>query len=172
MSCKKGSKLSEEHKKNISISNKGRSTWITGIGHSANTKKKMSESKTGKKRPPFSKEWIEKLSLRSRKENNPNWQGGVSTVQHLLRESRKYRQWRSDIFERDNFKCVIGGKEHGNKLNADHIKPFFLILRENKITTTEDGFACEELWNLNNGRTLCENCHKETDSYGWKYKNL
>lgn len=29
----------------------------------------------------------------------------------------------------------------------------------------EDALMCEEFWNLNNGRTLCKNCHKLTDNY-------
>ena len=147
-------KLSEEIKRNMSLSRKGKTSWKKGLVNIISPEARL------------------KMSLKRRKELNPNWQGGLSSVIHLLRESLKYRQWRSDIFTRDNFQCVIGGKEHGNKLHADHIKPFFLIIRENKIDSTEKGFECEELWNLNNGRTLCIECHKNTDTYGWKYKNF
>jgi len=150
----RGSKLSEEIKRNMSLSRKGKTSWKKGLVNIISPEARL------------------KMSLKRRKELNPNWQGGLSSVIHLLRESLKYRQWRSDIFTRDNFQCVIGGKEHGNKLHADHIKPFFLIIRENKIDSTEKGFECEELWNLNNGRTLCIECHKNTDTYGWKYKNF
>ena len=33
----------------------------------------------------------------------------------------------------------------------------------------EQALNYEELWNINNGETLCENCHKETDTYGKHY---
>lgn len=34
------------------------------------------------------------------------------------------------------------------------------IQEENNIKTLEDAENCEELWNINNGRTLCRNCHR------------
>jgi 5-methylcytosine-specific restriction endonuclease McrA len=63
------------------------------------------------------------------------------------------REWRKAVFERDEYTCIIC-KQKGGKLNADHIKPFkaFPELR----------------YDINNGRTLCIECHKKTDSYGWK----
>ena len=54
----------------------------------------------------------------------------------------------------------------GGRLNADHIKQMALIVYENELKTIHDAFECEELWDLNNGRTLCEECHKTTDTYG------
>ena len=32
----------------------------------------------------------------------------------------------------------------------------------------ENVFDCEELWNINNGRTLCIQCHKLTDTWGYR----
>lgn len=49
----------------------------------------------------------------------------------------------------------------GGKLEADHCpKSFSEIFRENKIQSLEDALNCEELWDINNGRTLCKNCHR------------
>ena len=53
----------------------------------------------------------------------------------------------------------------GGKLNVHHIKPFALILKENQIDSVEKAKNCAELWNINNGQTLCEKCHKLTDNY-------
>ena len=48
---------------------------------------------------------------------------------------------------------------------SHHIKKFSDIIYEYKIKTLEQALNCEELWNINNGKTLCEECHKLTDSY-------
>lgn len=101
--------------------------------------------------------------------NNHNWKGGVTKLQEKIRKSLKYRQWRSDVFERDNYTCQFcedrNCKDKKLIINADHIKPFALILKENNIKTLEEADICEELWNINNGRTLCLQCHKTTPSY-------
>ena len=101
-----------------------------------------------------------------RGEKNPAWRGGVSSLQDKIRKSDKYSAWRLSIFVRDNFTCPCG--QVGRKLVADHIKPFALILQENKIKTFEEALVCEDLWDTNNGRTLCYSCHFKTDTYGWK----
>lgn len=70
------------------------------------------------------------------------------------------------------FKCVLCGYDKGNVLEADHIKPFALILEENKIKTLKEAYGCLELWNVDNGRTLCKNCHKTTSTYGSRTTKL
>ena len=82
------------------------------------------------------------------------WRGGITEQNKKIRMSMESRAWRETVFKRDNYQCVLGGKEHGNKLNADHIKPFALFP--------------ELRFELSNGRTLCIDCHKKTDTYGKK----
>lgn len=145
-----------------------------GKHHSEETKKKIAATKIGKKR---TQEQIQKTvskligkkrtpeqrakiskALSGQKRpwmagaNNPRWRGGVTNENLILRSSLEYRQWRKSVFERDNYLCVIGGKEHGNKLNADHIKAF--------------ASHPELRFDVSNGRTLCEACHKKTETYG------
>lgn len=63
------------------------------------------------------------------------------------------REWRSEIFKRDNFTCQLCWKS-GGKLQADHIKSFS---------------AYPELrFDLSNGRTLCVLCHAKTPNYGYR----
>jgi hypothetical protein len=149
-----GKKISEKHKTIISKANKGKIL-------SQKTKDEISKSHIGMKLSP---ETLEKISGK----NNYNWKGGVKLLREKIRALYKYRQWRSDIFERDNYTCQDCGMK-GGTLNADHIKSFAVILDEYNIKTTQDAIVCEELWNINNGRTLCVLCHRKTNTWG---KNL
>lgn len=115
----------------------------------------------GKKLPPRSKEHSEKFSGA----NQWNWKGGITPLVMKIRNCFKYRQWRSDVFTRDNFICILCGKR-GGELNADHYpKSFSGIMKEYNIKTFEEALNCEELWNINNGRTLCIFCHRKTETY-------
>ena len=92
-----------------------------------------------------------------------NWKGGITNLTVKIRNCFKYRQWRSDIFHRDDFTCQRCSKK-GGKLNAHHIKPFYLIIQYYEITNLQQAIDCEELWDINNGVTLCKECH---DSEVW-----
>ena len=78
--------------------------------------------------------------------------------------------WRSKVFERDKYTCVECGRKRkeGDRviIQADHIYPFSKILDDFNITSIEEAISCEKLWDINNGRTLCVDCHKKTDTWG------
>ena len=92
-------------------------------------------------------------------EKNPMWKGGVTPLYLLIRKCFEYRQWRSDVFTRDNFTCQICGDDRGGNLQAHHKISFSDILNKYEITTYDEAINCEALWNINNGVTLCEKCH-------------
>lgn len=85
-------------------------------------------------------------------------------IGRIVRASFRYRLWRSDVFKRDEFRCVICNSN--GFIEADHIKMFSQIINENSINNLDDALKCEELWDINNGRTLCLKCHKKTATYG------
>lgn len=105
-------------------------------------------------------------------DNNPNWKNGlgVTPLHQSVRQMTKYKEWRLAVFKRDDFIC-IWCKDTSRNINADHIKAFSVILRENKISSIEEAEKCKELWDINNGRTLCVECHKTTETYGNSNKN-
>lgn len=107
--------------------------------------------------------WMSKNCLR---ENAAHWMGGLTSLYQRIRYCSRYKQWRTTVYQRDNYTCQICG-QLGGKLHADHIYPFSLIVKdlEKIYTTYEKIVACELLWMLNNGRTLCVSCHKKTDTY-------
>lgn len=103
-------------------------------------------------------------------ENHPGWKGGTTSLAEKIRKSTKYINWRNSIFEKDNYICQKCDQK-GGELNADHIKTFVRILKENLIVNLNDAYNCEELWDINNGRTLCKPCHIKTDTWGYQ-KNV
>lgn len=98
-------------------------------------------------------------------EKSRNWKGGVTPIVRSIRNSFRYRQWRSDCLTRDDYICQLCGKK-GGILNVDHNpKSFAQIISDNNLKSINEAISCEELWNINNGRTLCIDCHKKTDTY-------
>jgi len=75
------------------------------------------------------------------------------------------------IFQRDNWICQKCRKRGGITLHPHHKKSLATILEENNIKTLEGALNCKELWDVNNGITICRKCHKETETYGWNRYN-
>ena len=150
-----GKHLSEEQIRKMSISKKGNTYRLRSI-LTDETKKKISKGNTGKK---HSEEWKKERSESQIGEKCYNWQGGITPFHQSIRTNYVYRQWRDDVFTRDNFTCQGCGKR-GCYLEAHHIKSFSSILQYYEITTTKEALECQELWNINNGITLCKKCHR------------
>lgn len=64
--------------------------------------------------------------------------------------------WRLAVLVRDGYCCVFCGSKED--LEADHIKPKFLYP--------------DLKYEVSNGRTLCNPCHKNTPTYGGKVRKL
>ena len=103
-------------------------------------------------------------------ENNHFWKGGKTKLSLQIRNSSEYSFWRKQIFERDNYTCQICGRKNkkGDKviIEVDHIYPFSKILDDFDITSIEEAISCEKIWDIENGRTLCRECHKKTETWG------
>lgn len=80
-----------------------------------------------------------------------NWQGGKTPVNQRERSSKEYFEWRKAVFERDGFTCQLCGQVGGG-LQAHHIQHW---------STNVD-----ERYQVQNGVTLCEKCHRELHRKG------
>ena len=185
---KKGQRISQqtEFKKGISPWNKGKTKVYSeetlnkmsekkrgkpsgGLGRRASdeSKQKMSLSHLGQK-PWNTGKICPNISSRQKGLNNPMWKGGKTSLKQQIRQSEKYVEWQHFCIERDDWTCQEC-KIRGGKLHVDHVIPFAYILEFFEIKSIEDTLNCEELWNIENGRTLCKKCHKNTDTFGGKY---
>lgn len=112
------------------------------------------------------KEYRLKSSLAKRGENNPmygirgedNPRWDPKRTHAMRQEQRKtfeYKEWRTNVFTRDNRICQCCGYEKGHILVAHHMNSWHWY---------EEG-----RYDVNNGVTLCEPCHKEFHyEYGQK----
>lgn len=90
----------------------------------------------------------------------------IKSINLSVRSTSKYRQWRTAVFQRDNYTCQICRRKTKKgiriTLNAHHHKIYFAdLLKENDITTTEQAIKCDKLWDLSLAITLCRDCHIE-----------
>ena len=78
-------------------------------------------------------------------ENNPKWKGGIHEPS-WDRLQPKYREWRTAIFQRDRYTCLRCSRS-STYLEAHHIFNW----NDNP----------DKRYDLENGVTLCQNCHIE-----------
>jgi 5-methylcytosine-specific restriction endonuclease McrA len=105
-------------------------------------KKVLSENATGRK---HSETWKRNRSLKIRGKNNPNWNPNLTNEERLnKRMSVEYLDWRNRIYKRDKYTCQCCATIGGN-LNAHHIENFSSNI--------------DKIFDLDNGITLCQNCH-------------
>lgn len=93
-------------------------------------------------------------------ENNHWWNGGITPLYEMIRGNLKYMAWRKMVLERDNWTCTSCHKRGGN-IHSHHLKHFKDIIKDNNIKSLDEGINCSELWDINNGITLCTKCHKK-----------
>jgi predicted RNA-binding Zn-ribbon protein involved in translation (DUF1610 family) len=86
------------------------------------------------------------------------WKGGITDLRYTIRNSRNYRLWRKECFEREDYTCEICNNR-GGYLEVHHVKPFALICDEHNIQSLEESKMCNELWDTENGQVLCKACH-------------
>jgi len=121
----------------------------------------------GSKMPESAKETLRQIRLGKTGKLTPNWKGGLTDLTRCIHSLDKYKEWRLAIFIRDNWTCQ-NCKKIGVYLEPHHIKSLKVIIKENNLVNSDNAIKCKELWDINNGITLCKDCHKLTDNYAGK----
>jgi len=117
-------------------------------------------------------------ALGTRGIGSPVYLGDLATkpLRERIMAMDEYGAWRNSCLKRDHWRCrMCHFRNKGSvrrMMHVDHIRPYADIIRQYGIKTLEDARSCGELWDPKNGRTLCEDCHRRTDTYGRKNRSL
>lgn len=133
---------------------KGRVSSFKGKHHTEKNKERFRQQNIGNKYHLNHKHTLETKKIISEKirandykgEKHHFYKNGKTLENRDIRYSIEYKRWRKDVFFRDNFTCQHCGDNKGGNLNAHHIKPFANYIELRLV--------------LDNGITLCEDCHK------------
>ena len=138
---------------------KGFGKWMKGRRNSQKTEFKKGElAKNWSGFVKGNRAWNKNLHhLAISGEKSHLWKGGITPINKAIRSSLEYEEWRRKVFERDLYTCQDCG-QIGGYLQADHIKPF--------------AYFPDLRFELSNGRTLCIDCHKKTDTYMGRAKKF
>lgn len=105
-----------------------------------------------------------------KKELHSKWKGGITHIGQQIRNLPEYRQWWISCFTRDNKMCQKCSEKRW--LEVHHKVEFSEILSnflrkysqfspiEDKETLARLATTYLEFWDVNNGETLCKQCHK------------
>lgn len=97
-------------------------------------------------------------------ERSPHWiidRNQIKDTQQTIRRSLDMKDWRTSVFKRDNYTCQMcmdrSRKKHAVTLNAHHIKKF--------------GKYPDLRFDIDNGITLCVDCHNLIQNREEKFEN-
>jgi len=88
---------------------------------------------------------MKRIGVHLRDHEHGNWKGGISSERQKLMAQKIYKDWKLSVFKRDNFTCLKCGLKDNN-LNTHHLANY----EDNK----------EQALDLENGVTLCGECHR------------
>jgi len=140
------------------------------------SRKCVNNSRIGIKRLPFTQEHKDLIGKANKLAPHPSgkyhshWKGGITPLYNIFRNLDEYKKWRMDCLKRDWFKCQKCNSKI--KLEVHHIKSFAELVAEflqeyNQFSPFEDrdtlirlAFNWQPFWDIDNGITYCQKCHK------------
>lgn len=141
--------LSEETRRRMSESGRGRT-------HTEDAKRRMGKASANRTRLPHTEETKRKVSAAKQGVSYEDWKGFASSWRATQMRTNAYKNWRKSVFERDDYTCQMC-LVRGGYLEAHHILP----VRDNKESLL--------IFDIDNGITLCKECHNKTKRKEYEY---
>jgi len=130
-----------KYREHMSKAHKGKSSSMKGKSHTRETKEKISKQLLGRRLSEITRK---KIGEAKKKERHWNWKGGITPINIKIRNSFKCKEWKNKVFVRNDWTCQKC-KRRGVELQAHHILIFSQFPKLK--------------FDINNGITLCKNCH-------------
>lgn len=99
-------------------------------------------------------------------EKHHSWKGGIKSVYDRFRDLSEYYSWRKEVLNREDNKCT--NCTNTSNLHCHHIKTLKSLILEYCSTNnieikdlTREDLLNNFFYDLSNGLTLCETCHKK-----------
>jgi len=151
---------------NLKLGREKGTNHLKGIPKSDESNNKRAES--NKEFWANNKEKAIQRGEKTRGNKHYNWKGGISSLNRSIRTMTENRKWMDAVKERDKMCVKCGSTE---SLESHHLVELADIIDEYNIKNRNDARICTELWNINNGITLCTECHYKEHNRIYNYDN-
>jgi hypothetical protein len=114
------------------------------------------------------------------------WKGGITELTTLIRNLIENRDWKKQVFQRDNYTCQECFTHYTSQapvyMEVHHKMAFSLLMQdflkeysqfspiEDKETLVRLATSYQPFWDIENGITLCEDCHSLKGTHPDKQK--
>lgn len=89
--------------------------------------------------------------------DNKNYSGATMELSRRISTLNEYKAWRKAVFDRDKYLCIDCA--HKGYIEAHHLFTLNNLIKKYEIESYLDVIPIKEFWDINNGVTLCRNCH-------------
>lgn len=127
--------------------------------------------KLASERLVWNKIWLWRKHSQETKEKMRKWINPLIELKDAIRDSSSYKDWRKQIFERDNYTCIISWEKSSWNIEAHHLMSLTNLIKIYNITTVYEALDCDKLWDINNWITIRKDIHNKFHAQYWFWNN-